>query len=166
MSGALDTLLSLSTTGLNKGHRIPIPTALQTAGSYPSRAFVSTSPSLRSVSEAWAVIGLLQNTEQAKQASAALHTVESFIALLPSSGIDPAQVPMLRPSISADGSLRLEWSTEQFRAGISIDLVPTDSSWYVVSTRSLGEISASGSLSDANRNDVLPLLLDVVVGNT
>lgn len=45
-----------------------------------------------------------------------------------------------------DGSILVEWIDHDFRVGFSIERILSESSWYVVSNSTLGNISECGYL--------------------
>lgn len=42
-----------------------------------------------------------------------------------------------------DGSLLIEWIFDDLRIGFNIEPIKTESSWYLVTNKNLGEINAS-----------------------
>jgi hypothetical protein len=71
-------------------------------------------------------------------------------------GIDVSYLPELQGFLADDGSLLLEWSFNDYRIGFSIEPNAEESSWFLVANESLGEISASGFIT---QNDLKPLIL-------
>jgi len=50
-----------------------------------------------------------------------------------------------------DGSILVEWISSDFRIGFSIESILSDSSWYVISNSTLGDICESGYLFREDR---------------
>ena len=75
-------------------------------------------------------------------------------------------IPQLHAHEVEDGSALLEWTLPHFRVGFSIDLEPSDSSWFLVTDASLGQISASGYLSGVEWDSLIPWLLSFVLANS
>ena len=62
---------------------------------------------------------------------------------------DKSSLPPLEAFEGEDGSVLMEWIFPNLRIGLSIEVDPTESGWYVVSDNTLGLIHASGYLSDS-----------------
>jgi hypothetical protein len=75
-------------------------------------------------------------------------------------------IPKLRGAITEDGAFLIEWATEKFRAGISIEPNEPDSGWYIVTSKDLGDSINSGSLFQRDEDDVIRDLLYYVIKNT
>ncbi|MFC1512102.1 hypothetical protein ACFL5H_02790 [Candidatus Latescibacterota bacterium] len=63
-----------------------------------------------------------------------------------------------------DGSALIEWIFNTFRIGFSIDINPSESSWYLVTKKELGQINACGYLCNDN-NKVIHWLLHFISDN-
>ena len=74
-------------------------------------------------------------------------------------------LPHLHAFDVQDGSILIEWIFDDFRVGFSIEPVPTESSWYLVSNAKLGYIGTSGDISQdesETQNLMLELLTFVI----
>jgi len=62
--------------------------------------------------------------------------------------LDLSYLPRPQAFSSEDESILIEWIFSNFRIGFSIEPNSKDSSWYLVTKKELGEISASGLISE------------------
>lgn len=112
---------------------------------------------------AWDVIQRTENEDVAREAKNLLSKIESKItSFLQKDYRDISYLPPLRAFNVDDGSVLLEWIFEDFRLGFSIEPNFQDSGWYLVAKRSLGEISASGYMSNDSFDKQIHWLLDFV----
>jgi hypothetical protein len=112
------------------------------------------------------VISQIKDTYLAKEADKLLAVIQEMIMLLQRHGNDLSYLPPFRAFSVDDGSLLIEWTFTAFRVGFSIEIDPKDSGWYLVTNKSLGEINASGFISDANLKSIIPWLFGFVLLNT
>lgn len=97
--------------------------------------------------KAWSTIPKIENVGMAQEAKRLLTAIDQTIYLFHESRLDVSSIPALQAFRPDDGSLLFEWILDDFRVGFSIEPSLTESSWYLVSTPALGEISASGKLT-------------------
>jgi hypothetical protein len=76
---------------------------------------------------------------------------------------DMPPLPPLRACVDIDGSVLLEWIFPDFRVGFNIEPDPQDSGWHLVSNKKVGEITASGQLT--NTSEIVAALLDFILPN-
>lgn len=74
-------------------------------------------------------------------------------------------LPPLKIRWIDDESVLIEWIFKDFRIGFSIELVVSESSWYLVSNDNLGEVSAGGDLNLPDVDWLLSKLLSFVLSN-
>jgi hypothetical protein len=74
-------------------------------------------------------------------------------------------LPPLKIRCIDDESVLIEWIFKDFRIGFSIELVVSESSWYLVSNDNLGEVSAGGDLNLPDVDSLLSKLLSFVLSN-
>ena len=76
---------------------------------------------------------------------------------------DMPPLPPLHAHIDKDGSVLIEWIFPDFRVGFNIEPDPEDSGWHLVSNKKVGEITASGQLT--NTGEIVAALLDFILPN-
>jgi len=81
------------------------------------------------------------------QALKVVGNISEVISLFDNLGVDVEGLPPLRGYNPKDGSILLEWDSPDFRIGFSLEPDEKESSWYLVSPKNLGGISASGFIS-------------------
>lgn len=82
------------------------------------------------------------------RATRLLSTLHSVLSLIHQSGANSIFLPILLPSRDDDGSLLFEWTRPNFRIGFNIDQDPMQSGWYLFTGHELGDIAASGHVSE------------------
>lgn len=68
-------------------------------------------------------------------------------------------LPPLQAFLTEEGTLLLEWIMPNCRLGFSIDPIPEESSWYLITDVTLGAIAASGFLQKATLKPLVRWLL-------
>ncbi len=133
-----------------------------TVGSEQDTSFArhGKSDPLRQVREA---ISQIKDTQVAEQAQRLLSTMERIVQLVPPEKLVPRCVPPLQANQADDGSLSVDWIFPDFRVGFNIEPNPEDSGWHLVSSKRLGEMTASGHLS--NMSEIVALLVDFILSN-
>ena len=76
--------------------------------------------------------------------------------------LDYKYIPYPETSILADGAVLIEWNFEHYRIGISIEDSSDESSWFLVSTKEIGSISASGYLEKSKCKNILSWLFNSI----
>jgi hypothetical protein len=112
---------------------------------------------------AWKVVRQLNNQEMVKTAEELLVTIQEIVGSFQQSRFDLTGLPFLNAFLADDGSMYFEWTSSDFRIGFSIEPVPNESGWYLVSTRKLGEISASGYIMGIDIKNLIIWLLSFVL---
>ena len=74
--------------------------------------------------------------------------------------------PPLRFDWLDDGSLLIEWIFRDFRAGFALEVDQSQSSWYLVSNRNLGEQNISGLLEMKVLFPLLAAVVDYAASNS
>jgi hypothetical protein len=115
---------------------------------------------------AWKVVRQLLNQEMAKEARKLLTTIQDIVISFQQSRFDLASLPLLNAFIANDGSMYFEWTSSDFRVGFSIEPDPSESGWYLVSNKKLGEISASGYITGIDIKNLIVWLLSFVLSNS
>jgi hypothetical protein len=94
-----------------------------------------------------------------------IDTIDEAVYAFVAVGDNIYALPPLRASLPEDGSVSLEWISPDFRLGFNIEPNPDDSSWYIVTSKRLGEIGAYGFLSGLNSRGLI-YLLNFVLANS
>lgn len=76
---------------------------------------------------------------------------------------DLRDLPPLRAYTVDDGSILFEWDFSEYRFGFSIEPNPEESSWYLVTKKSLGSINASGLIYGVNLKNLLAWLTGFIM---
>ena len=109
---------------------------------------------------AWSSVGQVENQKVADEATRILGIITETSLTFQRRGIDLARLPQLHAFSVQDGSILIEWIFDDFRVGFSIEPIPSESSWYLVSNAKLGDISVAGDISQhASETQILMLTL-------
>ena len=117
------------------------------------------------ITPAWGTIRQAKDEKVADEARRILLIIAETILIFQSRGVDLGHLPHLHAFDVQDGSVLIEWIFDDFRVGFSIEPVPTESSWYLVSNAKLGYIGTSGDISQdesETQNLMLELLTFVI----
>ena len=110
------------------------------------------------ITVAWNTVGQVENKKVADEARKLLLIIAETTLIFQSRGVDLEHLPHLHAFDVQDGSILIEWIFDDFRVGFSIEPVPSESSWYLVSTAKLGNIGESGNISQ-NEFEIQELML-------
>jgi hypothetical protein len=91
--------------------------------------------------------------------------IEEIVRALMATGVEVQNLPPVRASLEEDGSVLIEWMTQDFRLGFNIEPNPTDSGWYVVTSKRIGETGAHGFLSSTDKANLISLILRFIGSN-
>ncbi len=140
----------------------------QTIGGSGDKArYISLSNDTEFMQNAFSAISRVKDGNVAKTGATILGKIENLISRLKNNeNSDTHNIPKLRGAITEDGAFLMEWATEKFRAGISIEPDERDSGWYLVTTRDLGDLNSSGSFTQKNEDEIINKLLSYVIQNT
>ena len=96
---------------------------------------------------AWSAVGQVEDQKVADGARRILWIITETSLTFQRRGIDLGRLPQLHAFAVQDGSILIEWIFDDFRVGFSIEPIPSESSWYLVSNAKLGDISVAGDIS-------------------
>ena len=74
-------------------------------------------------------------------------------------------IPYLHATMPEDGSVLFEWIFKDYRVGFHIEPNPQESSWTLITKKSLGEICASGYITDIDQHKLVSWLLYFIVSH-
>jgi hypothetical protein len=74
-------------------------------------------------------------------------------------------IPYLHAATPEDGSVLFEWIFKDYRIGFHIEPNPQESSWSLVTKENLGEIIASGSITDIDLRKLVSWLLYFIISH-
>ena len=117
------------------------------------------------ITPAWGTIRQAKDEKVADEARRILSIIAKTILIFQRREVDLEHLPQLHAFDVQDGSILIEWIFDDFRVGFSIEPVPTESSWYLVSNAKLGYIGTSGDISQdesETQNLMLELLTFVI----
>jgi hypothetical protein len=129
-----------------------------------SSSIWKTRPSL--LRTAWNAVRQAENHKVATEAKDFLSMLNEIITLFYDLGFEFHHLPPLRGVNVDDGSILLEWIFTEFRVGFSIEPEPFHSSWFLVSTDSLGQISAYGYIPETDAKKLILWLLNFIISNS
>ena len=98
------------------------------------------------ITPAWNAVRQVEDQKVADEARSVLLMIEKTSLIVQSRGIDLAHLPQLHAFDVQDGSILIEWIFGDFRVGFSIEPIPAESSWYLVSNAKLGGISVARNI--------------------
>ena len=98
------------------------------------------------ITPAWNAVGQVADQRVADEARNILLMIEKTILIAQSKGVDLGHLPQLHAFDVQDGSILIEWIFDDFRVGFSIEPIPSESSWYLVSNAKLGDISVARNI--------------------
>ena len=96
---------------------------------------------------AWSSVGQVENQKVADEATRILGIITETSLTFQRRGVDLGRLPQLHAFAVQDGSILIEWIFDDFRVGFSIEPIPSESSWYLVSNAKLRDISVAGDIS-------------------
>ena len=115
------------------------------------------------VKQARKIIPQIENPCVAKQLDSLLSFINKIVSTLMQLEEDLNLIPPLHPHVEEDGSVLLQWVFPDFRIGFNIEPNPNDSGWHLVANKKLGDITASGQLT--NIGEITIILLDFIRSN-
>ena len=117
------------------------------------------------ITPAWDAVAQVEDQKVADEARNILLIIEKTILIAQSKGVDLGHLPQLYAFDVQGGSILIEWIFDDFRVGFSIEPILSESSWYLVSTAKLGDISVARNIPQdefAIHNLMLKLLAFVI----
>lgn len=114
---------------------------------------------------AWSAVGQVENKNVADGARRILWILTEISLTFQNRGVDLDRLPQLHAFSVQDGSLLIEWIFDDFRVGFSLEPIPSESSWYLVSNAKLGDISVAGHISqhESETQILMSTLLNFVI---
>lgn len=127
---------------------------------------LSTTKNHRIVEPALESIAECTNDNKSRQATILLTSLQSLIRnqeILKNhfESLPPVNIPVVD-----NKTMLIEWCFSDFRIGFSFEEEEAESSWYLVSTQTLGDIQSHGVLNGENQDMLLRWLLQFVIENT
>ena len=119
------------------------------------------------ITSAWNAVEQIEDPKVADEARNTLLIIEKTILIAQSKGVDLGHLPQLHAFDVQDGSILIEWVFDDFRVGFSIEPIPFESSWYLVSNEKLGDISVARNMpqDEFKIQDLMLELLDFVISH-
>lgn len=112
---------------------------------------------------AWKLIHNLSNKDLIQQAKKLLLTIQNALYVFQPFLVDLSCIPLLQAATPEDGSILFEWIFSDYRIGFSIEPNSQESSWFLITKKNLGEICASGFISDIDLNKLISWLLYFII---
>lgn len=113
--------------------------------------------------EARASLDGLDNSDLVTQATRFLADLQKILDIFELFRGDLRDLPPLVAFMVDDGSILFEWDFRDYRFGFSIEPDPQESSWYLVTRKSMGNINASGMIYGVNLKRLLAWLTGFIV---
>lgn len=145
---------------------IPFRPPNETIGGTFNLHFISLPREANLIKLALTIVRQIENKQIAKEARKLLLNVQDVVNSFQQFGIDLSHLPPLQAFLPDDGSVLIEWIFPDFRIGFSIEPISEDSGWYLVSSKKLGEISASGYVSGIDVKNLVLWLLNFVLAHS
>ena len=133
----------------------------ETFGEKPFLNFFSPAES-RLIKPAMETLKAAKNKEVSKEAEKILLLIKETVSSFQQLSFDLTFLPSIRAFENEDGSILIEWIFKNYRIGFGIEVNPSDSGWYLVTKRELGEISASGYTSNTDTRNIILWLLNFI----
>ncbi len=137
----------------------------ETFGEKPFLNFFSPAES-RLIRPALETLKTAKNNEVSNEAEKFLLLIKETVSSFQQMSFDLTFLPPIRAFENDDGSILIEWVFKNYRIGFGIEVNPSDSGWYLVAKRELGEISASGYTSNTNTRNTILWLLNFVISHS
>jgi hypothetical protein len=117
------------------------------------------------LTSAWGVTFRLDRT-LGDEARNILSVIHNSLSTFNRVGIDLSYIPELQGFLADDGSFLLEWSFDNYRIGFSVELEVEQSSWFLITNKNLGEISASGFITRTDLKSLVLWLLNFILSHS
>ncbi len=137
----------------------------ETFGRKPEWYFYSLSEN-RLIKSALEILRARSDQDISKRAKTILLLIQETVFSIQHLNFDLAYLPPLSAMYIEDGSILIEWAFKDFRIGFTIETIPEESGWYLVSNRQLGGILASGNISNIDLKIHLLWLLNFVFSHS
>lgn len=144
----------------------PVEHKDETLGGRSSLQFLPLPIEHSLIRPAWKVVQQTANQDITNEARRVLLLIQETITTFQHLRFDLGYLPQLQAFNVDDGSLLIEWIFDDFRVGFGIESDLHESSWYLVSNASLGEISASGYTSRIELRTLILWLLNFVISHS
>ncbi|MHA1290504.1 MAG: hypothetical protein ACTSPB_24235 [Candidatus Thorarchaeota archaeon] len=167
-AATLHSPTDISSEGFDTGKRAYVPQTFpdstnETVGGKLHEEYYSITEEQSLIDVALQTIGKAENPDVAKNARRLVLIIDEILLYFRQSGFSIGFLPKLSTSIVEDGSVLVEWIFDSFRVGFSIEPDEKESGWYLVTNRTLGDISASGHTLDVDINKLILWLLNFVI---
>jgi hypothetical protein len=148
--------------------RIPIVDRFenQTSGTNLWQHYLPFSEGVAILSSAWQLVRSLPPSSLTKQATEILTILQQLISTFRQMNFNLGNILQLNSYSVDDGSILFEWAFPEYRLGFNIETDVEESGWYLISTRQLGAITASGSINSANAPTLVLWLLNFIIANS
>lgn len=144
----------------------PVEQENETLGSRTASHFSPFPIDHNLIRPAWKIMRQTEKQEIGDEARRVLELIQETIATFQHLGFDLGYLPQLQAFKVDDGSILIEWIFDDFRLGFSIEPEVQESSWYLVSSKNLGEISASGYIPRTDIKNLILWLTNFVVSHS
>jgi hypothetical protein len=113
--------------------------------------------------QAWGIVYRVKDKELSKEAEHLLLIIHKNISYLQQRQIDLSYLPPLNAKETEDGSILFEFVHQDYRFGFIIGPKPSDSGWYLVTSKKMGGGNNSGFLSDVNIETLVSAFLNFII---
>lgn len=146
--------------------KVPVSPVYQTSGGKPSLQYYPLLNIPNLIRTALDVTHQTENRDIANEGKKVLLLIQEMVNSFKELKLDLGYLSPLNAYNVDDGSLLIEWVFRDFRIGFSYEPNPNESGWYLITNRTLGEISASGYLSNDNYESLILWLLNFALSNS
>lgn len=145
----------------DKKHFRVVPGTLGTLGGSYSTNYVAETDINNVFAQVFKTLDKTEDTRVQRDAIGILHKIQDILARY-----EFGDLPKLHAVNNEDGSVQIEWPFDDFRIGFTIEKVPEETGWYMVSKENLGRKMSAGDLSAVNAESTLNSLLDFIRQNS
>jgi len=126
-----------------------------------SKDFGSWNQRPKAIRKAWAILSKITNDTVKQQTEEVLYIIGRIIEVVQEVTGGQGRIPPLHAHLLDDGSVVVEWIVSDFRIGFNIELNPEESGWHYITSKKMGERTASGPLDD--KKVIIRLLVDTLI---
>jgi len=118
------------------------------SGSSSTTIYTTRAPESRGFERSRQLIQQLEPGSVQSQVHYLLNLLQFNLVVMKGFLSDHFFLPKLQSHLAPDGSVLMEWISSKYRLGFNIEIDPSESSWFLVSSEDIGGLSASGQLNE------------------
>ena len=138
----------------------------ETVAQKPHGRYIAFPLELDLLKSAWDLVGKLEDHSIYQQAKNLLSVIQQTIFTFEQLQFNLGYIPCLQAVMPENSTILFEWIFRDYRIGFNIETNPHESGWYLITNRTLGEISASGFTSGIDLNALVLWLLNFILSHS